>query len=85
MAELEVTTERSNVLSQTVSVALTDLGGVASALRTEVGQFLHAMVQDDIYGRHYEWLPRNDAVATLIVPGGGAATGSTEARGARCD
>jgi len=57
--------KRSNVLSQTVLVALTDVGEVASALRTKVGQFLHAMAQHDIYCRHYEWLPRNDAVAML--------------------
>ena len=60
MAEVAATTERSNVPSQTVSVALTDVGEVTSALRTEVGPFLHAMAQDDIYGRHYECLPRND-------------------------
>jgi hypothetical protein len=65
MAEVAATTERSNVPSQTVSVALTDVGEVTSALRTEVGPFLHAMAQDDIYGRPYAGLPCNDAAATL--------------------
>jgi hypothetical protein len=73
MAELEVTTERSRVPSQTVSVALTDVGGVASALRAEVGQFLHPMAQDDIYGRPYAGLPCNDAAATLNRIIGGCA------------
>jgi hypothetical protein len=80
MAELEVTTERSNVLSQTASVASTDIGDVDGMLHTEVNPFLHPMAQDDIYGRHYKRLPCYDAAATLIAPGIGTAIGSTEMR-----
>ena len=69
MAELAATIERRNVLSQTVLVALTDVSEVASALCTKGGQFLHAMAQDDICGRHYACLPCNDAARTLIVSG----------------
>jgi hypothetical protein len=60
MAEVAAITERSNVLSQTVSVACTAVGDVASALGTEVGEFLHTMAQDNIYGRHYKCLSCND-------------------------
>jgi hypothetical protein len=42
------------VLTSPFPAALTDVGKVASALPTDVGQFLNAMAQDDIYGRYNE-------------------------------
>jgi len=71
MTQVAVDTERGDALGQGVLTAATDIGEVASTLRTEVDQFLHAMTNEDgQQGRRWERVSGRDTKALLTVPRG---------------